>query len=82
MVNTRLFKIVLMGLVFMLIYNPVFAEDKGYFSKEAKGWYWHDEYKNPAMNPYTQQAFPIAYGLTSEADLKKRILDIATHFGA
>lgn len=34
-----------------------------------------------AVNPYTHQAFPIAYGLTSEADLKRRILDIATHFG-
>jgi len=34
-----------------------------------------------AVNPYTHQAFPIAYGLTSEADLKKRVLDIATHFG-
>lgn len=34
-----------------------------------------------AVNPYTHQAFPIAYGLTSTADLKKRILDVATHFG-
>ncbi len=34
-----------------------------------------------AVNPYTQKAFPIAYGLTSEADLKKRVLDIATRFG-
>ena len=34
-----------------------------------------------AVNPYTHQAFPIAYGLTSEADLKRRILDIATRFG-
>jgi len=34
-----------------------------------------------AVNPYTHKAFPIAYGLTSEADLKKRILDIATQFG-
>lgn len=33
-----------------------------------------------AVDPYTQKAFPIAYGLTSEADLKKRVLDIATHF--
>ena len=34
-----------------------------------------------SVNPYTHQAFPITYGLTSEADLKKRILDVATHFG-
>jgi conjugal transfer pilus assembly protein TraF len=34
-----------------------------------------------AVNPYTHQAYPIGYGLMSEADLKKRILDIATHFG-
>src|SRR5579885_831661 len=34
-----------------------------------------------AVNPYTQKAFPIAYGLTSEADLKRRILDISTRFG-
>jgi len=34
-----------------------------------------------AVNPYTDQNVPIAYGLVSEADLKKRILDVATHFG-
>lgn len=34
-----------------------------------------------AVNPYTQKAFPIAYGLTSEADLKRRIVEIATRFG-
>jgi conjugal transfer pilus assembly protein TraF len=34
-----------------------------------------------AVNPYTHKAFPVAYGLTSEADLKKRLLDIATRFG-
>lgn len=34
-----------------------------------------------AVNPYTHKAFPIAYGLTSEADLKKRMLDIAVRFG-
>lgn len=33
-----------------------------------------------AVNPYTNQAVPIAYGLTSEADLKKRLLDIATRY--
>lgn len=33
-----------------------------------------------AVNPSTQKAYPIGYGLMSEADLKKRILDIATHF--
>lgn len=34
-----------------------------------------------AVNPYTQKAFPVAYGLVSEADLKTRIYDIATRFG-
>lgn len=34
-----------------------------------------------AVNPYTHKAFPVAYGLTSVADLKKRLLDIATQFG-
>jgi conjugal transfer pilus assembly protein TraF len=33
-----------------------------------------------AVNPYTQKAFPITYGLISFADLKRRILDIATQF--
>lgn len=33
-----------------------------------------------SVNPYTHQAFPIAYGLMSEADLKKHILEIATHY--
>jgi len=33
-----------------------------------------------AVNPYTQKAFPIAYGLTSQADIKKNILNIATHY--
>lgn len=33
-----------------------------------------------AVNPYTQKAFPITYGLISITDLKKRILDIATQF--
>lgn len=33
-----------------------------------------------AVNPYTQKAYPIGFGLMSEADLKKRILDIATRF--
>jgi conjugal transfer pilus assembly protein TraF len=31
------------------------------------------------VNPYTHQAVPVSYGLTSVADLKKRILDIAKH---
>jgi len=34
-----------------------------------------------AVNPYTQKAFPIAYGLTSATDLKRRIVEIATNFG-
>lgn len=34
-----------------------------------------------AVNPYTKKAFPVAYGLTSEVDLKRRIVDIATKFG-
>ncbi len=33
-----------------------------------------------AVNPYTHQVYPVSYGLMSEADLKKRILDIATRF--
>jgi len=45
MVNTRLCRIMLMGFLFALINNPVFADDKGYFSSEAKGWYWHDNPK-------------------------------------
>lgn len=35
-----------------------------------------------AVNPYTREAYPVSYGLMSEVDLKKRILDIATRFGA
>lgn len=34
-----------------------------------------------AVNPYTKEAYPVSYGLMSEVDLKKRILDIATRFG-
>ncbi len=34
-----------------------------------------------AVNPYTQKAFPVAYGLISESDLKTKIFDIATRFG-
>lgn len=34
-----------------------------------------------AVNPYTQKAFPIAYGLTSQADIKKNMVNIATRFG-
>lgn len=30
-----------------------------------------------AVNPYTKQAYPVSYGLMSETDLKKRILEIA-----
>lgn len=33
-----------------------------------------------AVDPYTQKAFPISYGLISEEDLRKRILDIADDF--
>ncbi|MCE3237355.1 MAG: hypothetical protein K0R24_336 [Gammaproteobacteria bacterium] len=33
-----------------------------------------------AVDPYTQKAFPIAYGLTSQADIKKNILNIATRY--
>ena len=33
-----------------------------------------------AVNPYTQMAYPIAYGLVSEEELSQRILDIATEF--
>lgn len=33
------------------------------------------------VNPYTHQAIPVSYGLTSEADLKRRILNIAEHAG-
>lgn len=33
------------------------------------------------VNPYTRQAIPVSYGLTSEADLKRRILNIAEHAG-
>ncbi|HEX4045771.1 MAG TPA: type-F conjugative transfer system pilin assembly protein TraF [Gammaproteobacteria bacterium] len=34
-----------------------------------------------AVNPYTQKAFPVAYGLISAADLRKRLLAIATQYG-
>lgn len=33
-----------------------------------------------AVNPYTHKAIPITYGLISIADLKRRILDLATQF--
>jgi len=33
-----------------------------------------------AVNPYTHQAFPVAFGLTSQAEIKRNILNIATHF--
>jgi conjugal transfer pilus assembly protein TraF len=33
-----------------------------------------------AVNPYTHKAYPIAYGLVSEAFLRKRIHDIAVNF--
>lgn len=32
------------------------------------------------VNPYTQQAVPVSYGLTSEAELRNRILQIAQSF--
>lgn len=34
-----------------------------------------------AVNPYTEKAFPITYGLISLADLKRKVLEIATGFG-
>lgn len=33
-----------------------------------------------AVNPYTEKAFPITYGLLSLADLKTKVLEIATNF--
>ena len=33
-----------------------------------------------SVNPYTHQAIPIAYGLVSEAELKKHLLAIATRY--
>ncbi len=33
------------------------------------------------VNPYTHQAVAIAYGLVSEAELRKNILDVAMHIG-
>ena len=33
-----------------------------------------------SVNPYTHQAFPIAYGLVSEAEIKKHLLEIATRY--
>ncbi|CAM4390750.1 MAG: hypothetical protein LEGION0398_MBIBDBAK_00167 [Legionellaceae bacterium] len=33
-----------------------------------------------AVNPYTHKAYPIAYGLVTEDNLKQRIYDIATNF--
>lgn len=33
------------------------------------------------VNPYTHQAIPVSYGLTSEADLKHRILEISEKTG-
>jgi conjugal transfer pilus assembly protein TraF len=33
-----------------------------------------------AVNPYTKKAYPIAYGLISESELRQRILDIANRF--
>lgn len=33
-----------------------------------------------AVNPYTEKAFPITYGLISLADLKTKVLEIATNF--
>ena len=33
-----------------------------------------------AVNPYTHKAYPIAYGLISESELRQRILDIANRF--
>lgn len=34
-----------------------------------------------AVNPYTEKAFPITYGLISLSDLKRKVLEIATGFG-
>lgn len=33
-----------------------------------------------AVNPYTQKAYPIAYGLVSEAELRDNIYNIMTHY--
>lgn len=35
-----------------------------------------------AVNPYTHKAYPVGYGLMTEDELRKRILDIATHFSS
>ncbi|MBX3709464.1 MAG: type-F conjugative transfer system pilin assembly protein TraF [Gammaproteobacteria bacterium] len=34
-----------------------------------------------AVNPYTERAFPITYGLISLSDLKRKVYEIATGFG-
>ena len=33
-----------------------------------------------AVNPYTHRAYPVSYGLLTESDLRKRILDLANNF--
>ena len=33
-----------------------------------------------AVNPYTHKAYPVSYGLLTEDDLKKRIVDLTTKF--
>lgn len=33
-----------------------------------------------AVNPYTDEAYPIAYGLTSQAEIKRNLLNIAAQF--
>jgi conjugal transfer pilus assembly protein TraF len=33
-----------------------------------------------AVNPYTHKAYPVSYGLLTEDDLRKRILDLTTKF--
>lgn len=33
-----------------------------------------------AVNPYNHQAYPVAYGLTSLVEIKRRILDISTRY--
>lgn len=33
-----------------------------------------------AVNPYTHRAYPVSYGLLTEDDLRKRILDLANNF--
>jgi len=34
-----------------------------------------------AVNPYTQKAFPVAYGLTSETELRDNIYNVMTKYG-